>query len=288
MAGNEEGLQNVIGIDTSTAVMTTALLEQGRILASERYDAERNHSIKLVPAIQQLLKEHHWTAEQVDGIAVGIGPGSYTGVRIAVTAAKTIAWAWNKPIVGVSSVEALAWSGLAAAESSSDSDDVSSILGGAEYLVYPMTDARRGQVFTGCFRGRFATGSTLAQASSGVNMPSGVCERIKQDAIRLFSDVAAELAEELEIDKALQVLLVGETGIQQEQVEALVQRFGQRVHVVPCEVDAAWIAKLGAAALANGQADDVHRLEPNYTQLAEAEVKLNAKEKAAAQHNQQP
>ena len=99
--GNEEHMQrlNLLGIDTSTAAMTAALLTAEGTLASIRSDAERNHSIKLVPAVDELLNAHGWTEATLDGIAVGIGPGSYTGVRIAVTAAKTMAWAWDKPII---------------------------------------------------------------------------------------------------------------------------------------------------------------------------------------------
>ena len=279
MKGNEEHMQrlNLLGIDTSTAAMTAALLTAEGTLASIRSDAERNHSIKLVPAVDELLNEHSWTEATLDGIAVGIGPGSYTGVRIAVTAAKTMAWAWDKPIIGVSSVEALAWSGLAAAM-----DKHADVLTDAgEYLIHPMMDARRGQVYTARFCGQGAAAKSL-QVWNGTELPADVCVLMQADGIRLFVDVAAELEEQLDAKPALHVWLVGETTQQQERLDALQAKYGERVHVVPCEMDAAWIAKLGSAGIVKGQADDVHRMEPNYTQLAEAEVKLNAKEQAAA------
>ena len=279
MAGNDERVRNMLGIDTSTSALTIAITEQGHVRASERSDAERNHSIKLVPAIQEMLQKHGWTKEQVNGIAVGIGPGSYTGIRIAVTAAKTIAWAWGTPIAGVSSVEALAWSGLAAACRS----QLLAEAAGSRYLICPMMDARRGQVFTGRFAGQLAelNDSLLLEAWSKPVIPEQLCDREQADGIRLFADVAAELEAELEQNKQLIVLLVGETAQQEERIQEMKERYGARVIPLSCEMDAAWIARLGEAALAAGQAADVHHIEPNYTQLAEAEVKLNAKEKAA-------
>lgn len=272
--------QNLLGIDTSTAVMTAALLTAEGVTATVRSDAERNHSIKLVPAVNELLNAHSWSEATVDGIAVGIGPGSYTGVRIAVTAAKTMAWAWDKPIIGVSSVEALAWSGLAAAMA----EQTERLMGSHEYVVHPMMDARRGQVYTARFQGEGAAAGSI-EAWNGIELPERVCERVQEDGIRLFHDVAAELEELLDQQPALHVWFVGETVQQQERLDALQAKFGERVYIAPCVMDAAWIAKMGAVALAHGQIDDVHRIEPNYTQLAEAEVKLNAKEQAAANSN---
>lgn len=281
MKGNVEHMQqlNLLGIDTSTAVMTAALLTAEGVTATVRSDAERNHSIKLVPAVDELLNAYSWSEDTIDGIAVGVGPGSYTGVRIAVTAAKTMAWAWDKPIIGVSSVEAFAWSGLAAALA-----DHGGVLTENDYVVHPMMDARRGQVYTARFQGHGDAAKSL-NAWNGSDLPAGVCVRAQEDGIRLFHDVAAEMEEQLDQQSALHVWFVGETVQQQERLEALKAKYGERVHVVPCEMDAAWIAKLGAVALSHGQADDVHRIEPNYTQLAEAEVKLNAKEQAAAKSN---
>ena len=71
--------------------------------------AERNHSVHVVPVMEQLLAASNTQPGQLDGIAVGVGPGSYTGIRIAVTAAKTLAWAWDIPVAGVSSLQAIAW-----------------------------------------------------------------------------------------------------------------------------------------------------------------------------------
>ena len=98
----------VLALDTSTPVLAAALVRGETVLGSLQSPAERNHSAHVVPAMQQLIRESGIDPSQLAGIAVGQGPGSYTGVRIAASVAKTLAWAWNRPLVGVSSLEALA------------------------------------------------------------------------------------------------------------------------------------------------------------------------------------
>lgn len=102
------GTGKLLAVDTSTSSMSIALLEGGRLLKEINTAAERNHSIYLMPNIQEALAELGWSPKQLEGIAVGRGPGSYTGVRIGVTVAKTMAWSLGIPVVGVSSLEAMA------------------------------------------------------------------------------------------------------------------------------------------------------------------------------------
>ncbi|NKI24627.1 tRNA (adenosine(37)-N6)-threonylcarbamoyltransferase complex dimerization subunit type 1 TsaB, partial [Paenibacillus dendritiformis] len=106
----------VLALDTSTAALTAALLEGGALVDERHSLAERNHSIKLLPTVQSLMADNGWSGKSTDLVAVGVGPGSYTGVRIAVTAGKAMAWAWDKPVIGVSSLEALALAGMHPAE----------------------------------------------------------------------------------------------------------------------------------------------------------------------------
>lgn len=96
-------------IDTSTAVMALALMDRDQCIAEYNMMVERRHSDELLPAIERLVGEAGLTLQQLDGIAVGQGPGSYTGVRIGVTAAKTLAWTLGLPLQGISSIEALAY-----------------------------------------------------------------------------------------------------------------------------------------------------------------------------------
>ncbi|HET7578758.1 MAG TPA: tRNA (adenosine(37)-N6)-threonylcarbamoyltransferase complex dimerization subunit type 1 TsaB [Bacillales bacterium] len=124
----------VLAIDTSNQVMGVAVSDGQTVLGEIATNMKKNHSVRLMPAIESLLKEVHLEQKDLDRVAVAYGPGSYTGVRIGVTVAKTMAWALDIPIVGVSSLEVLAQNG-------------SRFFG----RVSPLFDARRGQVYTGLY-----------------------------------------------------------------------------------------------------------------------------------------
>lgn len=99
----------VVAMDTSTAAMAAAVLRGRQVLGEMQSVAERNHSVHVITHLQSLLADAEVNPDKLDAIIVGRGPGSYTGMRIAVTAAKTLAWVWDKPLVGVSSLEAVAY-----------------------------------------------------------------------------------------------------------------------------------------------------------------------------------
>lgn len=101
----------ILGIDTATDTMSVALSNEGQIMGEITTNLKKNHSVRLLPAISELLTECGVTVKDLTKIAVAKGPGSYTGLRIGVTVAKTLAWDLGIPIVGVSSLEVLAKSG---------------------------------------------------------------------------------------------------------------------------------------------------------------------------------
>src|SRR5690606_16761981 len=109
--------------------------------AERHSEAERNHSIRLIPAIEELLAEAGLVPTDLDGIAVGAGPGSYTGVRIAITVAKTLAWSLQIPLVSVSTLAALALGGKQAFAHG----------GSVPVWVVPILDARRENAYTGLY-----------------------------------------------------------------------------------------------------------------------------------------
>jgi tRNA threonylcarbamoyladenosine biosynthesis protein TsaB len=124
----------VLAIDTSTFTLGIALTEGDQVIGEYVTNLKKNHSLRVMPAIQALLKDCDTKPSELGKIVVARGPGSYTGVRIGVTIAKTLAWTLNIPIVGVSSLEALAANGR--------------YFNG---LLSPLFDARRGQVYTGLY-----------------------------------------------------------------------------------------------------------------------------------------
>ncbi len=126
---------NILAIDSSNVAMGVGLSNDGQVLGEVITNVKKNHSVRLMPAIEHLMNDVGMTPDSIDRIAVAMGPGSYTGVRIGVTVAKTLAWTLQKELVGVSSLEVLAQNGSF-----------------FEGLIVPFFDARRGQAFTGLYR----------------------------------------------------------------------------------------------------------------------------------------
>lgn len=148
-----------LAIDTSTNVLGVAVASETKVIAELITNEKKNHSVRLMPAIDHLLKEVALTPKQLDRIIVAKGPGSYTGVRIGVSVAKALAWSLQIPLVGISSLEVLAYNG--------------------RYfpgVVSPLFDARRGQVYTGLYR-----------------FEHGVVQRVKEDQIIDAAEWANEL-----------------------------------------------------------------------------------------------
>jgi tRNA threonylcarbamoyladenosine biosynthesis protein TsaB len=106
---------NILVIDTSTTTAVTALQrDDGPLLVLES-NSDRRHGRELLPAIRSLLEKGEIAASELDHIAVGLGPGSYTGLRVGVMAAKTLAYATNAAVLGIDSLEAAAWNAPAQA-----------------------------------------------------------------------------------------------------------------------------------------------------------------------------
>lgn len=99
----------ILSLDTSGKLASCALARDGAVLAQTVQDARLDHSRLLLPLCGRLLEEQGLKLSQIDLFAAVAGPGSFTGVRIGVAAVKGFCWALDKPCVGVSSLEAMAW-----------------------------------------------------------------------------------------------------------------------------------------------------------------------------------
>lgn len=97
-----------LGIDTANSPLSVAVVKDGVVIAEEVMNIKLNHSIGAMPAIETILHKASIKPVELGAIAVSEGPGSYTGVRIGVTIAKTLAWTLQIPLVGVSSLQVLA------------------------------------------------------------------------------------------------------------------------------------------------------------------------------------
>jgi tRNA threonylcarbamoyladenosine biosynthesis protein TsaB len=123
-----------LAIDTSNFVMGVAILDNDAVIGEMITNIKKNHSLRVMPAIQSLLEDCDVKPGQLERIVVAEGPGSYTGVRIGVTIAKTLAWTLNIPLAGVSSLKVLAANGRY-----------------FDGYICPLFDARRGQIYTGLY-----------------------------------------------------------------------------------------------------------------------------------------
>lgn len=126
----------ILGIESSARAASAALCRDGELLGQYYQCAGLTHSRTLLPMAEELLRGTDTALADIDGVAVSVGPGSFTGVRIGVAAVKGLCFGAEKPAVGVSTLEAMAWNGLAAAPGE---------------IVCCCMDARRGQVYNALF-----------------------------------------------------------------------------------------------------------------------------------------
>ncbi len=132
-------MASILCIETSTANCSVALSRNEEILSERQSCAGNDHAAKIAVFIDEVLREAALRPEDLDAVAVGKGPGSYTGLRIGVATAKGLAYALQKPLLSVSPLQAMAWEAVSRLRKT---DDVP-----AEALFCPMTDAGRMEVY---------------------------------------------------------------------------------------------------------------------------------------------
>ena len=125
----------ILAFESSAKPASAALVKDGQLLSQYMQCSALTHSRTLLPMAEDMLKNAELRLSDVDLIAVAHGPGSFTGIRIGVSTVKGLAWAAEKPCVGVSTLEAMAWHGL-----------------GAGGYICPVMDARRSQVYNALFK----------------------------------------------------------------------------------------------------------------------------------------
>lgn len=226
----------ILAFETSAKAASVALLEDGKLLGESYQNTGLTHSQTIMVMAEDLLKQCGKTVADLSGIGVANGPGSFTGIRIGVAAAKGFAWGAELPCCGVSTLEAMAVS-----------------LGVWQGYVCPVMDARRSQVYNALF-----------------HVDCGKYTRIREDrAISLL-----ELGEDVK-KLSEPVFLVGDGSVLcynalSEMVPGLVLPPEHRLHQ-----RAAGVALEAERMLKSGGSFPGEALVPNYLRLSQAERERN-------------
>jgi tRNA threonylcarbamoyladenosine biosynthesis protein TsaB len=124
----------ILALDSSAMVAAVAVMEDEKLLGEYMLNHKKTHSQTLMPMVKQILGDLEMAPEDIDVFAASTGPGSFTGLRIGVTSIKAMAYALNKPVVSVPTLDAIAYN-----------------IPMSSYTVCPMMDARNSQVYTALY-----------------------------------------------------------------------------------------------------------------------------------------
>ena len=222
----------ILALESSAAAASVCLCEDEFLVAQSYENSGLTHSRTLLPMAEELLKNCGVKLAEVDVIAVAAGPGSFTGLRIGVSAAKGLAWALDKPCAKVSTLEAMAW-------------NVSALPG----FLCPVMDARRSQVYNALF---FSDGERV--------------RRLTPDrAIGLD-----ELAAELKAAEQTQILVGDGAGLCYNELTK--RGLALRQVPPNLRFQSAWgVARAGLELARAGSLIFAAELTPNYHRLSQAE-----------------
>jgi len=240
----------ILGVDTATPRASVALVEDDALLGEEVYGGteetahgaasqpRKNHAEIILPLIHSLLTNAHMTVADLSGIAVSIGPGSFTGLRMGLATVKGIAYGWELPAVGISTLLATAALAL-----------------GFEETICALLDARKSEVYLGFFRRdrktiKAVSGEAVTSISSAV------------DLMRKYTSNGSSL------------LAIG--GGAKVHEKFFIDSLGASLTLAPSEnhpTVASRVALLAQERIGVGLVDDLGALAPVYLRRAEAENK---------------
>ncbi|MFI5251830.1 MAG: tRNA (adenosine(37)-N6)-threonylcarbamoyltransferase complex dimerization subunit type 1 TsaB [Bacteroidota bacterium] len=158
----------LLGIETATSVCSAAVVIDNERRYERNLDTPQIHSQKLVTLIDEVLNISGESIRSIDGIAISIGPGSFTGLRIGLSVAKGLAYGSEKPLVAVSTLEALALGAM-------------SVRNIEDQLILPVLESRRDELFSAIYR---INGGTLTE----ILPPKDMRYRELADVCEMYSE----------------------------------------------------------------------------------------------------
>jgi tRNA threonylcarbamoyladenosine biosynthesis protein TsaB len=227
----------VLGLDTATSCGCVGLIDDERVISEYLLDIPVTHSERLLGAIELVLRDACCAIEDLDGWAISLGPGSFTGLRIGVSTVKGLAFANRKPVTGVSTLDVLA-----------------SQTSPTPFLICPILDARKGEVYTAFYR--YDEENFLKRQSAyQVITPEDLIKKINEktifigDGVRTYADNLRDALPSFAIFPS------------------------PSLHVPHGAV----VAKLGLEHLRKGDILDLSTFTPFYVRPSEAEIKWQEK-----------
>ena len=169
-------MDNILLIETSTALCSVALAQDGKITSYRESSAPKAHASLTAVFIQEMLAEHSLTLADCDAICVSKGPGSYTGLRVGVSTAKGLCFGSGKPLLAVGTLDTLV----------AQADEI----GGIKYII-PMIDARRMEVYTAVFE----NGVQITETSPMIIDETSFAEYLEQGPCLFIGDGAGKCAD---------------------------------------------------------------------------------------------
>ncbi len=216
----------ILAIDTATRVASIALYDATGVLAEETWRSRNNHSVELMPAVTRLVERQQKTLSDISGVAVSLGPGSFTGLRIGLSLAKGLCLALQAPIIGVSTLQVTAYAA-----------------GDPGCPILAIAEAGRGRICVG----EFAYHDGLPEMQGDISLHrTAEWYPDLADYVLITGEIDPPLADRLaELPGAERLSIVSPAGA--------VRRAG-------------FLAELAWDRLQNGESDDLDTLEPLYIQ----------------------
>lgn len=224
----------ILGVDSATQVAGAAIINDRQLLAEAFFNTRKNHSQRLLPMIVNLITEAGLELSDLDGLAVAIGPGSFTGLRIGLATVKGLAHVAQKPLAGIPTLDSLAWNAWE-----------------VPGLVCPVINARRQEVYTALYRWQ----------------EGELCRLTPYQAVD-----PASLVNSLQ-SYAMPVYFLGDAVAPYWEVWQQLGTRGRFLPSTSTWPRAAQIANLGRERLQAGKADDLIQLKPLYLHPAPPERK---------------
>ena len=187
----------ILCIETGTDICSVGIVKDGELVSLRESDAGRDHASKVGVFVDELLRETGISPQDIDAVAVGKGPGSYTGLRIGVSFAKGLCYALSCPLIAVNSMEALA--NVAIEDYEAGIIDIDEW---QDATLCPMVDARRMEVYAQLFNTK---GESCSEVSAEIITEESFAQVRNQSRLIIFGSGAAKCTEVLSDATAIEI-----------------------------------------------------------------------------------